>query len=296
MGAGIADFSLKGPGGYFFPLMRRSAPDEPNASHLGSFFMAPWVNRIRAGRFGFEWREQVVKTNTADGMAQHGDVRKRAWKVVEQSATFAALEFDSRAFEDVNWPWSFVCRASYALAESPASLRIDLSLRNTDRTPFPAGCGHHPYFMRRLWNDSDDLHLRVPVRGRYPLESGCAIGPATADALTHHLRQSAPLPAEPIDAVFTADPAQPNIAELHWPASSVKLRINASANMGHWVVYAPHEDPNRISPLAFIAVEPQTQVNDAMNLASRGVEGTGTVVLVPGEMLETTCVFELGAA
>ena len=51
LGAGIADFSIKGPTGFFFPLMRRSATGETNASLLGSFFMAPWVNRIRGARF-----------------------------------------------------------------------------------------------------------------------------------------------------------------------------------------------------------------------------------------------------
>ena len=28
LGAGIADFSLKGPSGFFFPIMRRAAPEE----------------------------------------------------------------------------------------------------------------------------------------------------------------------------------------------------------------------------------------------------------------------------
>ena len=304
LGAGIADFSLKGPSGFFFPIMRRAAPEESNASLLGSFFMVPWVNRIRAGRFAFAGREHVIRTNTADGMAQHGDVRKRAWTVVAQSASAATLEFDSRQFADVNWPWMFTSRAVYTLVptDSGGVLLIDLSIRNEDTTPFPTGVGHHPYFSRRLWNDADDLHLSMPVAGRYPLKDGCAIAPAAADDLTRHLRTLAPIPNQHIDAVFAADPAalgspSANTAVLHWPSSGVRLSMRASANLGHWILYVPHERPEDArhpSPLAFVAVEPQSQVNDAFNLeAKSGVQGTGTMVLEPGEEMLTRCAFEV---
>ena len=304
LGAGIADFSLKGPSGFFFPLMRRAAPDEANASLLSSFFMVPWVNRIRDGRFTFSGREHVLRTNTADGMAQHGDVRKRPWTVLSHSAHAATLTFSSCDFSDTNWPWAFSSQAVYTLAPtaSGGTLRVDLSIRNLDTSPFPTGVGHHPYFSRRLWNDADDLHLSMPVAARYPLKDGCAIAPAAPDDLTRHLRTLAPIPNEHIDAVFAADPAalgspSANTAVLHWPSSGVKLSIRGSANLGHWILYAPHERPEDArhpSPLAFVAVEPQSQVNDAFNLeAKSGVRGTGTVVLEPGEEMVTRCAFEV---
>ncbi len=302
LGAGIADFSLKGPSGFFFPLMRRAAPDETNSSLLSSFFMLPWVNRIRAGHFSFNNQQHTIRTNTADGMAQHGDVRKRPWSVSAQSSNSITLDLDSRSFSDINWPWSFTSRAIYTLTPSPCggTLRIDLSLRNTDASPFPTGLGHHPYFSRRLWDDADDLHLSMPVAARYPLKDGCAIAPAAPDDLSRHLRTLAPIPNQHIDAVFAADPRalespNGNTTVLHWPSSTVKLSIRASANLGHWILYAPHarsEDARHPSPLAFIAVEPQSQVNDAFNLESQtGTRTTGTVVLHPGEELATRCDF-----
>ncbi len=302
LGAGIADFSLKGPSNFFFPLMRRAAPDETNSSLLASFFMLPWVNRIQGGRFSFNNQQHAINTNTADGMAQHGDVRKRPWSVSSQSANSVTLDFDSRSFSDINWPWSFTARAIYTLTPSPrgGTLRIDLSLRNTDTSPFPTGLGHHPYFSRRLWDDADDLHLSMPVAARYPLKDGCAIAPAAPDDLSRHLRTLAPIPNQHIDAVFAADPAalsspEANTAHLHWPSSNVKLSIRASPNLAHWILYAPHarpEDPSHPSPLAFIAVEPQSQVNDAFNLESQtGTRTTGTVVVQPGEELTTRCDF-----
>lgn len=295
LGAGIADFSVKAPDGGFAALMRRAAPGETNASNLASFFMAPWVNRIRAGAFAFNGKNHTLRTNTADSMAQHGDVRKRPWRVTMTATNAATLEFDSRESAGSNWPWAFACRAIYTLlgTHRGGAMRMDLLVRNLSDEPMPAGCGHHPYFMRRLWSPDDDLHLRVPVAARYPLEAGCAIGPPSDDDLTRRLRAGGPVPAEHVDSVFAADSTAPSTAELHWPASRVRLRIHASPNMSHWVVYAPHQDASRPSPLPYMAVEPQTQVNDALNLAARGHWGTGTIVLGPRQELATTCVFEV---
>jgi aldose 1-epimerase len=298
IGAGITDFSVRSPSGDFTPLMRRAAPNESNASNFASFIMAPWVNRIRSGTFPFNNKHYAIRTTTPDGMAQHGDVRKRPWRVTQKSRNSIVCEFDSTDFKDTNWPWPFAARALFTLlgTDNGGTLRIDLLIRNLASEPMPAACGHHPYFMRRLWNAADDLQIQVPVAARYPLESGCATGPASEDNLTRRLRTLAPIPTEPIDSVFAAFPASvspPNTATLRWPSSSVTLRIAASASMSHWVVYAPHEKPTGNSPLPFIALEPQTAVNDALNLGAKGIPNTGTVALQPNEELATTCTLEV---
>ncbi|MBY0113148.1 MAG: aldose 1-epimerase [Phycisphaerales bacterium] len=289
LGAGIADFSTKGPTGFFFPLIRRAAPGETNASLLGSFFMAPWVNRIRGARFVFRGKEHQLRPTTADGLAQHGDVRKRVWRVLEQSGDRVSLEFDSRSVTDSNWPWAYVCRATYALTKD--TMTIELSVTNTDTSAFPAGCGHHPYFARRLWNDSDVIELQAGVGGKYPLAGGCASGPAASDPLSSHFAAMRPLPPQALDAVFAGFDGA---ATLRWPSSGVSLRIEASKELSHLLVFAPHDK----GALSFIAVEPQSQVNDAFNLAkSLGHEPgdpgdpTGTVVLEPGATLRTVCAF-----
>ncbi|HEX8877990.1 MAG TPA: hypothetical protein VF777_14675 [Phycisphaerales bacterium] len=295
LGAGIADFSIKGPTGFFFPLMRRAAPGETNASLLGSFFMAPWVNRIRDARFVFRGTEHRLRPTTAEGLAQHGDVRKRAWRVLEQSADHAVLEFDSRTVSDSNWPWAYVCRAAYTLAKD--ALSIELSVTNNDSSAFPAGCGHHPYFARRLWCDEDEIELQAAVGGKYPLAGGCASGPAASDPISAHFAALRPLPPQALDAVFANFGGS---ATLCWPASGVTLRIEASRELSHLLVFAPHASHATTGggPLTFIAVEPQSQVNDALNLAPAlghepGAAGdpTGTVVLQPGATLRTHCRF-----
>lgn len=286
LGAGIADFAVQGPSGFYYPLMRRAAPEETNASLLGSFIMAPWANRVKEAKFTFEGQAITLRVNTADGTAQHGDVRKRPWKVVRQDETSVALEYNSETFADSNWPWKYRCRVEYSVDES--GLHARLSVHNTDTKAFPTGCGHHPYFSRRLWDDRDVIELRAPVSGRYPLKAACAIGPAAPDELSRRLGALETIPDEHIDTVFAGFGG---VAELRWPSSGVTLRMKASANMTHLVLFAPHANGKSGTPLPFIAVEPQTQVNDAFNLEATGVGGPGTVVLKPGEALETECTF-----
>jgi aldose 1-epimerase len=294
LGGGISDFSLLGPSKFYYPLMRRAAPGETNSSSLGSFFMAPWVNRIANATFEFEGRAHRLKPNSPSpgAPAQHGDVRARAWKVESQSPEAATLTFDSIDHQNVNWPWRFGCRALYQL--SSASLRIGLEMENRDSTAFPAGCGHHPYFSRRLWDDCDQVELYCPVTGRYPLENGVPTGPAVREALTEHLQALRGTPKEHVDTVFAGFDAARG-ASIRYPASGVTLKITASSNMGHLVLYCPHADGGaggvaKPSPLSFIAVEPQSQVNGALNWPQWG-SATGTVVLRPGESLKTWTEF-----
>ncbi len=286
LGAGIVDFSLAGPGKYFYPLMRRASPGETNPSSLASFFMAPWCNRIDGAKFMFGGKERALTPTTAEGMAQHGDVRRRAWTILDRSPMSAHLELDSRRCERMNWPWAFVCRARFELTAS--ALELDLSVTNVDAEAFPAGCGHHPYFARRLWDDRDVLEVKAPVSGRYPLNKGVATGPAVPEMVTARLRELAAVPDEHLDAVFGGFGG---VAELRWPASGVTLRMKASPEMGHLVVFAPRADAAKPTPLPYVAVEPQTQVNGALNLPDQA--GTGTVVLAPGATLATRCVFEI---
>jgi aldose 1-epimerase len=291
LGGGISDFSQLGPSKFYYPLMRRAAPGETNSSSLGSFFMAPWVNRIANATFEFEGRTHRLKPNSPNpgAPAQHGDVRARAWKVESQSADALTLTFDSADHPagSVNWPWRFGCRAVYQLSEK--SLRIALEVENRDTTAFPAGCGHHPYFSRRLWDDRDEVELHCPVMGRYPLENGVPTGPAVREALTEHLQAMRAVPKEHVDTVFAGFDAAKG-ASIRYPASGVILKITASANMGHLVLYCPHADMSTPSPLSFIAVEPQSQVNGALNWPQWGA-ATGTTVLRPGESIQTWTEF-----
>ena len=48
----------------------------------------------------------------------------------------------------VNFPWRLRAQVTYVLDGERLWLRTELE--NTDREAFPAGFGHHPFFVRRL--------------------------------------------------------------------------------------------------------------------------------------------------
>ncbi len=282
LGAGIADFSVFGPGKFHYPIMRRAAQDETNPSALASFLLAPWCNRIAGAAFDFGGKKHTLRASGSDGSAMHGDVRARPWTILDRSPISARLRFDSREHEGVNWPWPFVSHVRYEL--SATALIIELSVTNAGDQSMPAGCGHHPYFSRRLWNDGDVLAVRAPVSGRYPLNKAIPVGPPAADALTKRLVTLQPWTEDALDDVFAGFDGKTG-AELRWPASGVTLSVKSSAELGHLVLYSPHADPKTKGPMPFVALEPVSQVNNALNLSAGG----GTVVLQAGQTLSTRC-------
>ncbi len=296
LGAAIADFSITGPNRWAYPIMRRAAGTEEAPGAMACFIMAPWTNRIAGAAFRFRGREHRLRPSSGDGTAIHGDVRGRPWTILDRTPISARLEFDSRrapADQPVNYPFPFTCGARYELHAD--RLVVQVSVANAGHQAMPAGCGMHPYLMRRLWNDLDGAEVRCRCTGRYPAKNQLPVGPAALDALSRRLSAGGALPDEPIDAVFAGWDGR---AEIHWPASGVRLRTDCSANLGHVVVYAPRAPAadGRDGPLPWFAVEPVSQVNDGFNLHEQGQSGTGTVVLDPGQSLETRCEFIVEAS
>ena len=64
------------------------------------------------------------------------------------------------------------------------------------------------------------------------------------------------------------------------------VRIDASPTLDHLVLHQPAGAP-------YVCLEPASHTSDAFNLAARGVPGTGTRVLAPGERLSGWATFAL---
>ncbi|MBK8136955.1 MAG: hypothetical protein IPK52_14185 [Chloroflexi bacterium] len=145
-GASIA-FGRVNSGGAWVDILRPTAPaDYGNSSNCSSFIMMPWCNRIGGGRLNFGGKSHQLAVTQDDGTARHGDVRGRAFTVTEASATAISMTLDSRTQENINWPFAFRADVSYQL--DGAAFVWELALTNLDSRPFPAGFGHHPYFVR----------------------------------------------------------------------------------------------------------------------------------------------------
>ncbi len=283
LGACLTDFSIEGPTGDRFPLMRRAPGVLADPGQASCFLLAPWSNRIADAAFAFDGRDHVLRPNFPDGTAIHGDVRDRPWRITDRTPVSARLVFDSREHARVNFPWAFACVARYEV--TPDAFAVALSVTNLSDVPIPAGCGLHPYFARRVFTEGDDVQLRAPVGGRYPCDRQIPTGPHRDDATCERLRAGGP-PETGLDDCFGAMEGR---AEITWPASGVSLAIDCSNTLDHLVVFTPAHDGN---PLPWFCVEPVTHANDAFNLEARGVPA-GSRTLSPGETLSTTTTFHV---
>lgn len=277
LGAGIADFSLRKRDGTLTPLMRRAPERVGWFNHLACYFLAPWSNRITAGRFVHRGREHHVSPDWPDGTAIHGLVKDKAWRIVERTPVSAILEFDS-AEAGVEYPWQFETVARYELFESALGVRLTLRHAAGGKGVMPAGIGFHPFFPRAL-TSGDDAEVFYRARGRYPAEGMIPTGAAAADAATQHLADGGCLGNLALDDVFLGSA---DGATITWPRSGVRVRYECSAELGHAVVYTGPEGADRPP---FFCFEPVSMVNDGFNLAARGWSDTGVVELAPGEAM-----------
>ncbi|WP_235034974.1 aldose epimerase [Roseomonas sp. 18066] len=121
------------------PVLRPLDGSDPNATRAGSFWMAPWTNRLDGGAFGEGFRFPINRPD--EGNALHGLVREHAWEVVDSSPGHAVLTQSLAAP-----PFDVAARLDIALTDDGVTLA--LTLRNKSSEPCPLGIGWHPWFHR----------------------------------------------------------------------------------------------------------------------------------------------------
>jgi aldose 1-epimerase len=270
-GGSVVELSAR-LGGDWLEVMRRplSEPLE-SASHASSFVVAPYSNRIRDARFEFEG--QTHQLRDPERHAMHGDVRNRPVKVAEQSSDRAVVRLDSKDHEDINFPFPFTLHTTYAL--EGATLTSQVELTNTGDRRMPAGFGYHPYFPRSLV-DGEEVELQLSVTGVYPWDGDLPVPPGPPEPLGPGQDFSSQTALEAVlDHCFAGWDRK---ATITWPKRGVRLVLEADEALGHVIVFAPEGKP-------FFALEPVTNANDGFNLLARGQEGSGVVVLEPGQSL-----------
>lgn len=248
--------------------------DYDNPSNCSSFIMLPWCNRIGGGLLTFDGMTHQLATSPVDGTARHGDVRNRTFTILESTPTLLRLTLDSRMQTGVNWPWAFVADVVYRL--DGAAFIWEITLKNVDTSSFPAGFGHHPYFVR----PSQTPLLQVPCDHQFTLVNNLAVRSPIPITPRLDFRALRPLPDETVDDVLTGRTSSAPV-RLMFPDRAMSVAFHADPIFAHWVVYAL---PERDS----FAVEPMTNVNDGFALYMHGVSGTGVFVLEAGQSARGT--------
>lgn len=205
----------------------------------GCYVMAPFAGRVRNGRFRFNGTEYQLPRNLAPH-AIHGTVYDRPWRVERTDRNRALLSCDLGP----DWPWPGAVAHELVLGDDGLDLRLEVS---TDAEPFPASCGWHPWWRRRL---SRGGPLTLDVEAESMWVRG-ADGIPTGDLVS-------PPPPGPWDDCMT-DLKEP--PRLVWEGA---LAVTVESSCDDLVVFD--------QPTHAICVEPQTGPPDALRLTPILVE------------------------
>ncbi len=113
-----------------------------------SYPLIPWSNRIRHSTLLWKGEAYQLRPWKTEDYAMHGTVVEFPWEVEDKGDDFVTLRFDARGYYGVNFPWDFVAHLEYRLEGK--RLTVVTAVENVDDVAFPAGLGHHPYFLRQL--------------------------------------------------------------------------------------------------------------------------------------------------
>ncbi len=221
-------------------------PAEPERTPLawGAYVMAPWVGRIREGRFAFDGRHFQLDTNHHDGGGEdggdddgarrthsiHGTVFNRRWTV--DAATERSADLRCPLAGALGWP--FDGTVDHALELHPDRLVLTLTV-TTAEAPMPVELGWHPWFRRpdRLSFNPVAMYRRDP----YGIPTGELVAPTDG----------------PWDDCFVNN--EP--VRLHYQRRDVPT-VTLISDCADWVVYDHPADAT--------CVEPQSGPPDAFNL------------------------------
>jgi aldose 1-epimerase len=254
--------------------LMRPTPPESYYSHAAcaSYILLPWSNRIRDGRLVFQGKPYQLRLNFHDGTAIHGTANEFPWAVASRSPMALCLTFNSAEFVGVNFPWAFSAQVEFILEEKTFTTR--LSIKNEDTQEFPAGMGHHPFFMRQL--GANNMQLQIPCGAHWNLVECLPTGellPVTPRVDFQKLRD---LGTEFIDDCYAdCDSGAP--MRMRYAPAGPEILMHADPIFQNRVFYLPHHMP-------FLALEPVTNANDGFNLYDQGKQAeSGIFLLRPGE-------------
>ncbi len=273
-GASIAFGQVTHDGGWQDVLRPTPESDYANSSKCSSFIMLPWCNRIRGAILHFDGRDYPLDAAPDDGTARHGEVRKRAWRILSADESHIRMGISGGGLTPTSWPFPYSAEAEYGL--EGADFIWTLRLTNTGDQPMPAGFGHHPYFVR----SGQPPVLTVPCSQQFELTDYMATAAPVAISPAVDFRSPRSIADISLDDLLTGrDFKLPNI--IHYPDSGLTIEMHADPVFAQTLLYAPTGAP-------FFAVEPQSNANDGFALHALGIPGNGVFVLSPGETASGT--------
>lgn len=197
LGAGLRELLFRGQ-----PLIAGYEPDELPPAGAGAL-LAPWPNRIEAGRYTFGGTEfQLALTEPARGNAIHGLTRWTAWAPVTHAGGAVVLRSAPHGYQ--GYPFCVEIDAEYRL-EADTGLHVAITARNQGNQAAPYGTGSHPYLTTGA-PVIDGCELLLPAaRWLRPGDRGIPRGePEDVTGTPYDFREPRLVADTVIDHAFTA--------------------------------------------------------------------------------------------
>jgi len=277
VGGALAAFECGG-----VPILRptsEKAFSDGTVREFACYPLVPYSNRIAHAVLHWNGMAHPLPRYIREqAHAIHGNAWRRAWTVIERSDRHATLELVHRPDVAHGDEWPFAYRAEQRFDLAADQLELRLEIRNDDVRTVPVGLGWHPFFERAA-----DTELEFCAGGVWLTDDSVLPTRHTAVPSAWDFCTARAIGAAEIDNCFSGWRTP---ARVRWPSRRLSVEIDASDECDHVVVYVP---PGR----DFLAIEPVTHMTDAFNRAARGLDGTGTRTLAPGEAFSCTMRFSV---
>jgi aldose 1-epimerase len=251
LGAGLTRYDIWRDG-VWEPIFRAVPDETDHPFQLSNILLVPFSGRVSGGGFTFAGRFHALAPNLAgEKLPIHGSGFNAAWHVLRHSPDEIVLALMGSTIG----PFRFDAQACYRL--EGAALRMELAVTNRAGGELPYGLGFHPWFVR-------DVDTRL-----------CATA-ATAwlEGADHLAAGALPMAARP-DMDFSTARRLPEgwllnwtegwdgRARISWPRRKLAVAIEASEDLGTYVLYSPKGDAD------FVCFEPVSHPVDAFQPAGR---------------------------
>lgn len=238
---------------------------ELRANLCGSYPLIPWSNRIAQSQFSFAGQTWQVAKNFGDHPhAIHGNGWQAAWKVTSESSNSILLEMTHDASEA--WPWPY--HAIQLMELSEHALRVSMTYINQAETSVPVGLGFHPFFAHASECEICFVAKKVWLNDASALPSQESEIPKEWDYNTFRQPQFGS-----VDNCFTGWNGS---AQIRWPRRDITATVS-SDTVTNAVLFIPGAERN------VVAIEPVSNINNAINLLPVGSDDRAMRLLPSGE-------------
>jgi aldose 1-epimerase len=252
----------------------------------GNFVLWPLPNRIRDKQYVYQGQSYSLaelKRPRGNDVLIHGLVFDRQWQyeppVVGQDAVSVKTSVEITPQSPFYRGYPFESRLSLTYTLTKNGVSITYTVQNNGSQDMPFGFALHPYFSALAGRD--DTLISIPANTVMEadddlLPTGRLLDVRGIMYAMFDLRQPVPISHLKLDHVYT-DLQKNESALIEYRKQAMRLRISASEDFTHVVIYTPPDEP-------FFCLEHQTCSTDAVNLAHQGLGKIAHLLeLHPGE-------------